>query len=248
MSDFENRPNVTLSPAAQSAIDEVVKDMRDELTWRAATIADKGGSQPTVVSVLDVAAAIEQNSAEEKKLRSIMRIMGSLMAAYGVIGITLIILHAILYGDEFSPLLVIGSLSLGVSIPACTFWVMGLILGNRWKIGPPGDQVSSSDVYDFMRLWISIESTIRALYSEEFGESRSSIPVMSMLAAMEKAEMISSISSRKLNELRVARNDIVHTETPSLSRKQIKQLSHSGRTILTQLSELSSGARNGTPS
>ncbi|MFJ1929629.1 MULTISPECIES: hypothetical protein [unclassified Streptomyces] len=248
MSDFENRPNISLSPAAQVALDEIVRDIRDELTWRAATIADKGGSQSITVSVLDVAAAVEQSSSGEKMLRRRMRLLFTAMSIYGVIGIILIVIHLALNGREPGPLLIIAGVSVGVAIPGITNWILGAILGGKWKPGARSDKASASDVYDFMRLWISIESAIRATYSEEFGESRASIPVVSMLGKLESARLISSSVSGKLNELRTLRNEIVHTEEPAFTSEKVNALSREGRAILAQLSRGVNPPRHGSAS
>ncbi|MGW7550343.1 hypothetical protein [Streptomyces rimosus] len=237
MSDPKNTPELQFSPAAKVALHEIAKDFSDELAWRAAAIANKGAEGPTVVSVLDVSAALEQRSANYNLLRRRARLVFTITNFYGVVAFILLAIHVIMNGRGEGPLAIVAAVMLGGSTPGVTFWLLGRIRGeNRRLLGRRGGKATGDEVYDYMRLWISLESAVRAMYSEKFGESRATSSLASMLRDLRERGVIDSGTSEKLEKMRALRNSMVHGEEVSIPSDQLTALKQDGRVILSQLS------------
>ncbi|MEU1495909.1 hypothetical protein [Streptomyces sp. NPDC005732] len=196
----------------------------------------------------DVAAALEQRPASERRLRRNLKVLAFGTMFYGIVGVIMIAIQLIINGRSDGPLLLVGAVALGTAIPGLTFWTMGFIFGDEWRVGSRRKDASPDELYAFIRFWIVLESAIRTVYSGNFGESRASSPLITMLLNMKKAGFIDSWSFDRLNEMRGLRNKIVHGERAVVARNELTELVRDGREILNRLSRNSGSVRDSASS
>ncbi|WP_327667209.1 hypothetical protein OHN37_27260 [Streptomyces sp. NBC_00485] len=232
MTESEARRDRQFSPAAKAALEDAVRELKDEISWRASTIANRGSDEPTIVSILDVAAALDQTTNSAKRFQVRVRNLLIVSALYGLIGIA-VVAFAIAGNDgKFDPVLFLGSLMMGTAVPSITLWLGGKIkTGNKQSEAKAKD----SELLEVLRTWLALESAIRAAYSTIYGESRASAPVSFMLAKLEESGVVDSVVAQSVQRVRVARNKIAHARPLSLSRREVADLQRDAQSALRTL-------------
>ncbi|MFK4110794.1 hypothetical protein [Streptomyces sp. NPDC002176] len=242
MSESVEEPGLRFSPAARAALDEAVQDLGEEISWRAAAIANRGSSEPTLVSVMDVAAALEQASSIERKLRQRIHLLFAATACYSAVGVVILGIFYGTSGKSLDPLPLLAALLIGTSVPGLSFLLQGRFFGGNEHLLRRTGEATADEMFNFLRLWISLEAATRAVYSSQFGESRASLPVASMLSELVKRRVISELVFHQLQEIRALRNQIAHAAPEHVSRQRLRELSRDGRAILKKLAEVSEPA------
>ncbi|MFE4697414.1 hypothetical protein ACFRIC_10025 [Streptomyces sp. NPDC056738] len=237
MSSPEAPRNPTLSPAAKAALDEAVREIGEEISLRAMTIANRGGDEETIVSVLDIAAALEQRSILEKERSSVARTLNGASILYGIIGLSLAIYLSVTESSSFQPLPLLTGMFIGAATPG-----IAVHISKRLKLLPRrkrrNDAVRGQEMLEILQIWLEVESAIRVSFGRQYGESRASATVSFMLHKLAISGDLDAGTISAIDRLRSARNDIAHARAHNLSKRDFEDLRRGARRALVTLQRI----------
>lgn len=207
-----------LSRAAEDALDEVTAGIKQEVAWRAGTIA---GGQRAAAGVRDVVEALAELTDREDYLRRRLRNARMITLGYTAIGLVGMITYVLVKpGAVSAGGLPVGLLS-GILIGSSLAPVVLMAADRRVRHTSYVDRIASVGV---LRAWIQMEASIRARYSHDFGESRGTAPLGDMLNDLLRERVISEEDSEEIRQLLRRRNAIAHGKPTALSAQEAKRL------------------------
>ncbi|GAA2534427.1 hypothetical protein GCM10010423_33480 [Streptomyces levis] len=236
--DENGRVEPRLSAAAENALDEAIDDIKQEVTRRANLIANGPQGDSAVVGVRDVVQALAEVSSQDSRLRRRLRLVRIATFAYAVLGTNFALLYYLAdLGSGSSTVLLMSGILIGSAL--------GPLLLANLDFGPtlrkPTSQggTSSRIEYDVLYEWARLESAIRARYSDQFGESRASIPIGRMIDDLGEIGVLRQRDLKMMKNFITLRNGIAHgrISLTSMGAGEARDLVRSARTIHDRLLE-----------
>lgn len=229
MDGSQKQPELT--PAAQSALDDMTEAYRQRLLYEAKDISKARAGAPELVSLEDVTRAYELDSAEIVRLRentSFIRRLGKpllalvLFSAVGVLANLLVnsVTFAEFGGRPFaggqpgsSPLLIFDRPAAEVltwtAIMLAALAVIGILAALIW-------QASRRDITKEVTLedrqlallssWIDLEKAARTYTAQHYGESKATTPIRAVLSL----DLFPPDERERLQQALLIRNETVH--------------------------------------
>ncbi|MFF2098103.1 hypothetical protein [Streptomyces sp. NPDC058202] len=238
MNSSEELGSPALSPAAKAALDDAIREIRQEICLRAMTIANRGADEESVISVLDVAAALEQKSRTEREQSFLTRTLTGATFLYGIIGASLLIYLSVTDSASIQPIPLLAAMCSGAAVPGIAFRLSKLLrippFGRR-----KGSDVRGKEMLEILQIWLEVESAIRSTYGRQYGESRASAPVSYMLRNLEKAGDLNPDTIQAIERLRSARNSIAHARAHNISKRDFEELRRGANRALSELQRVS---------
>lgn len=204
-----------LTPAAKSALEEIIKDYREQILLSASRIAVDVTGKLEEISIRDILKAIEETDIKikSKKTRIKDRLYATLMLAglfYSFIGVTFTVIYP---ADNllYRPAIIVSFVGIIIAISA--YFIQRF---KRNAIYTLQDKRSyyKNDLrhlsFIFTSNWSIIEIELRDLFSATFGESNASIPLFKMFGMFISKSILTEKDAIALKNLLDMRNNIMH--------------------------------------
>ncbi|MFZ3568169.1 hypothetical protein ACOKM5_14560 [Streptomyces sp. BH097] len=235
MNAFDENNDVQLTPAAEAALHDALKEISAEITFRAAANAHKGTRDSTLVGVLDVAEALSETRRRQNGLPSRIRSLFLATGFYGVTGF-FVFLYTLTKDNPNSTLQFAGGLLMGIGVPALTYSLLYRFFGAGFPFQRKASiQAEGSEQLLIFRAWLEVESAIRSYYSNRHGESRATAPIVEMVRALSNDQVISPEITDKIQRLRIVRNSLAHGLELNLSSKEARDFLKDAQIVLNAL-------------
>lgn len=235
-----NNNQEKLTPAACEALDELLKDLKEQILSSASRNSFALSEMPKEITVRDIMSAFQEFQGKNNNLRishkqryyRLLFISGIVYSAFGFL-LFLLKGNWLSHFDTLQSIgLIVGLIGMLISLLSLSFSFISRSNSLAFGFAPVEQPFLSSSL--FIQKWIEIEISIRNLISFKYGESTADKPLFSLINDLKNNSLIGTENLNRLKKLLDMRNGILHGRI-SPSQHEIKDLLINADELLSEL-------------
>lgn len=206
-----------LTPAARQALDEIVADYKQQILLRAEDSASRLSGTAEEISLHDVfngfkEIQVGQSGRSNSSVDAILKVyvlIGALIATGGAFSYFFRgIFSSLSFEQKLAALAAFGGLAISI--------VSSLLLKLRRQktVGLLKNSYERDEaglLGEFVSRWSELELTLRDRAARQLGESRTNVPISSIMYELANRKVLSEVELARLKEILSTRNNLVHS-------------------------------------